>query len=78
MVGHVAPEAASGGPIGLVRDGDTITIDESTHAIDVDVPAAELAERKRQWRAPAPKATRGVLAKYATLVSSAASGAVTS
>jgi dihydroxy-acid dehydratase len=78
MVGHVAPEAASGGPIGLVRDGDLITIDESTHSIEINVSAAELAERKETWRAPAPKATRGVLAKYAALVSSAASGAVTS
>jgi dihydroxy-acid dehydratase len=78
MVGHVAPEAAVGGPIGLLHDGDTITIDEETHRIDVDIPAAELEARKKSWTAPAPKATRGVLAKYATLVSSAASGAVTS
>jgi dihydroxy-acid dehydratase len=77
MVGHVAPEAASGGPIALVRTGDTITIDETTHAIDIDVPAAELAARRQQWTAPAPKATRGVVAKYAQLVSSAAIGAVT-
>jgi dihydroxy-acid dehydratase len=78
MVGHVAPEAASGGPIGLLRDGDSITIDEETHSIDVDLSAAELAERKRNWTLPAPKATRGVLAKYAQLVSSASAGAVTS
>jgi dihydroxy-acid dehydratase len=78
MVGHVAPEAASGGPIGLVRDGDVITIDEETHRIDVNVPTEELAHRRFDWTRPAPKATRGVLAKYAALVSSAASGAVTS
>ena len=78
MVGHVAPEAASGGPIGLVRDGDVITIDEETHRIDVNVPTEDLAHRRFDWTRPAPKATRGVLAKYAALVSSAAVGAVTS
>jgi len=77
MVGHVAPEAAAGGPIGLVKDGDIITIDEASRRIDVDVPAEELAARRRQWAAPPPRATRGVLAKYAKLVSSAAEGAVT-
>jgi len=77
MVGHVAPEAASGGPIALVRAGDTITIDETTHAIDLDVAPAELAERQKAWKPPAPKATRGVVSKYAQLVSSAAIGAVT-
>jgi dihydroxy-acid dehydratase len=78
MVGHVAPEAASGGPIGLVRDGDIITIDEETHGIHVEVAASELADRRKTWTAHAPKATRGVLAKYAKLVSSASAGAVTS
>jgi dihydroxy-acid dehydratase len=77
MVGHVAPEAASGGPIAVVRDGDTITIDETTRRIEIEVPAAEIAARLSAWKAPAPKATRGVLAKYARLVSSAAQGAVT-
>jgi dihydroxy-acid dehydratase len=77
MVGHVAPEAAVGGPIALVRTGDVITIDETTRRIDMDVPAAELAERQKQWTPPAPKATRGVVSKYAQLVSSAAIGAVT-
>jgi dihydroxy-acid dehydratase len=77
MVGHVAPEAASGGPIGLVKDGDLITIDEATRRIDVEVPADELAARRAAWTLPAPRATRGVLAKYAKLVSSAAEGAVT-
>jgi dihydroxy-acid dehydratase len=65
VVGHVAPEAAVGGPIGLLREGDTITID------------AELAERRAAWRPPAPRYTVGVLAKYAKLVGSASEGAVT-
>jgi dihydroxy-acid dehydratase len=77
MVGHVAPEAAVGGPIALVRTGDVITIDETTDRIDVEWSPAELAARQAQWQAPAPKATRGVVAKYAQLVSSAALGAVT-
>jgi dihydroxy-acid dehydratase len=78
MVGHIAPEAASGGPIGLLQDGDSITIDEATHAININLSAGELAERKKNWTLPPPKATRGVLAKYAKLVSSASTGAVTS
>jgi dihydroxy-acid dehydratase len=73
----VAPEAASGGPIGVVRDGDVITIDETARRIDVDIAPAELAARLSAWTAPAPRATHGVLAKYARLVSSAAVGAVT-
>jgi dihydroxy-acid dehydratase len=78
MIGHVAPEAAVGGPIALVADGDAITIDPARRAIDLEVPAAELARRKAAWRAPAPRYKTGVLAKYARLVSSAAQGAVTS
>jgi dihydroxy-acid dehydratase len=74
MVGHVAPEAARGGPIALVRDGDKITLDVRTRRLDVD---ANLDERRAQWRAPAPRYTSGVMAKYAKLVSSAAEGAVT-
>jgi dihydroxy-acid dehydratase len=77
MVGHVAPEAVNGGPIALVRDGDMIAIDESNQRIDLEVPAAELATRRTQWTPPAPKATRGVVGKYAALVSSASMGAVT-
>jgi dihydroxy-acid dehydratase len=77
MVGHVAPEAAAGGPIALVRDGDIISIDEATHSIELEVSADELAARRAQWTPPAPKVTRGVVAKYAALVSSAARGAVT-
>jgi dihydroxy-acid dehydratase len=77
MVGHVAPEAASGGPIAIVQDGDVITIDETARRIDLDVAPAELASRLAAWTPPEPRATRGVLAKYARLVSSAAVGAVT-
>jgi dihydroxy-acid dehydratase len=77
MVGHVSPEAASGGPIAIVQDGDMITIDETTHRIELEVAADEIARRLRGWKAPAPRATRGVLAKYARLVSSASQGAVT-
>jgi dihydroxy-acid dehydratase len=77
MVGHVAPEAVNGGPIALVRDGDMITIDEPTKRIDLEVPATELEARRKQWTPPAPKATRGVVGKYAALVSSASVGAVT-
>ncbi|MCU0505229.1 MAG: dihydroxy-acid dehydratase [Chloroflexi bacterium] len=77
MIGHVAPEAALGGPIGLVREGDTIVIDAERHAVDLDVPADELARRRLEWTAPPPRYRTGVLAKYAALVSSASQGAVT-
>ena len=77
VVGHIAPEAAVGGPIALVRDGDAITIDAQTREIRLDVAADELAQRRSEWRAPEPYARRGVLAKYARVVSSASRGAVT-
>jgi dihydroxy-acid dehydratase len=77
VVGHVAPEAAAGGPIGLLRSGDRIGIDAVRRRIDVDVPAAELKRRARKRRQPRPYATSGVLAKYARSVSSASTGAVT-
>ncbi len=77
MVGHVAPEAALGGPIALVRDGDPIVIDVDRHALDLDVPADELERRRAGWSPPAPRYTGGVFAKYAALVSSASRGAVT-
>ncbi|HEY8807032.1 MAG TPA: dihydroxy-acid dehydratase [Candidatus Limnocylindria bacterium] len=76
-VGHVAPEAASGGPIGLVKDGDRITIDVAQRRIDLAVDAAELARRRSAWRSPEPRYRTGALAKYAKLVSSASEGAVT-
>jgi dihydroxy-acid dehydratase len=75
MVGHVAPEAAVGGPIGLLREGDIITLDVRARRLDVD---ANLEERRAQWKPPAPHYTTGVMAKYARLVSSASEGAVTS
>ena len=77
VVGHVAPEAALGGPIGLLRNGDRITIDAVKRRIEVAISAAELTRRRKAWRAPRPFATRGVLAKYARTVSSASRGAVT-
>ncbi|MEV1295095.1 dihydroxy-acid dehydratase [Pseudonocardia sp. NPDC049635] len=75
-VGHVAPEAADGGPIALVRDGDRLTLDMGARTLDVDVDAAELDRRRAGWVAPEPTNRRGVLGKYAKLVSSAADGAV--
>ena len=77
MVGHVAPEAAAGGPIAAVRDGEIITIDAKNRGLNVDVDAAEIAARMRAWKPPAERYARGVLAKYARGVSSAAFGAVT-
>jgi dihydroxy-acid dehydratase len=77
VVGHVSPEAALGGPIGLLRNGDRITIDAVARRIVVALSAAELQRRRRKWRAPKAYASRGVLAKYARVVSSASRGAVT-
>ena len=77
VVGHISPEAANGGPIALIRDGDRIKIDAVRKRIDVDISATEIARRRRSWKAPKPYATRGVLAKYARTVSSASEGAVT-
>ncbi|KAK5122567.1 hypothetical protein LTR85_003830 [Meristemomyces frigidus] len=78
IVGHITPEAAVGGPIAIVRDGDVITIDASTHRIDmVDVDEAEVTRRLAEWKAPRRPVTRGVLAKYARLVGDASHGAMT-
>src|SRR6266576_2197799 len=77
VVGHVAPEAALGGPLALVREGDSITIDAGKRELRINVADRELAARKTQWQAPAPRYTTGVLAKYARLVSSSSQGAVT-
>jgi len=77
VVGHVTPEAHLGGPIALVEDGDTITIDAETQEVILDVSDEVLAQRRAQWTAPKPYAERGTLAKYAQLVSSASEGAVT-
>ena len=77
MVGHVAPEAYVGGPIALVKNGDKITIDTETNIIDLHVSSEELENRKKEWKKPEPNYSSGALAKFATLVGSAANGAVT-
>ena len=77
VVGHVAPEAAVGGTIALVEEGDRITIDAPQRLLELHVPDAELEQRRAKWQPPAPRYTRGVLAKYAKLVSSSSLGAVT-
>jgi dihydroxy-acid dehydratase len=77
VVGHVAPEAAAGGTIAVVQEGDKITIDAGRRLLQLEVPAADLARRQAAWAPPAPRYTAGVLYKYAKLVSSASLGAVT-
>ncbi|HEY8239203.1 MAG TPA: dihydroxy-acid dehydratase [Candidatus Limnocylindrales bacterium] len=77
MIGHVAPEAALGGPIALVAEGDEIVIDVEARRLDLDIPDAVLAERRAAWQPPVPRYLGGVMAKYAALVSSASEGAVT-
>ncbi len=77
VVGHVTPEAAVGGPIAIVQDGDPIVIDAARKTIDLGLSRETIDQRLRAWRPPAPKAERGLLAKYARLVSSASAGAVT-
>ncbi len=75
-IGHISPEAADGGPIALVREGDIISIDIPNNSIDIEIPQAELDKRRREWEPPKPRVTKGYLAKYARLVSSASTGAV--
>ncbi len=77
VVGHITPEAYVGGPIALVKDGDPITIDAETRQINLELTARELKQRRQAWKAPRPRYTRGVLAKYASTVASASLGAVT-
>ena len=77
VVGHVAPEAAVGGNIALVQSGDSITIDAPARSLQLNVPEIELARRRANWKSPQPRYTKGVLAKYAKLVSSSSIGAVT-
>jgi len=77
VVGHVAPEAFEGGTIALVKNGDSITIDSLKRVIQLNVPAKELAARRKKWKQPKPRYTRGVLAKFTKLVSTASKGAVT-
>ncbi len=77
VVGHVSPEAFVGGPIALVEEGDSVTIDAHRQLIEVNLPEATLAARRAQWKAPKPRYTRGVLAKFAALAGTASKGAVT-
>lgn len=75
-IGHVSPEAMEGGPIALVREGDPIVLDIPKRKLSLDVPAAELARRRKEWKAPAQKVSKGYLSRYAKLVRSAGEGAV--
>jgi len=77
VVGHITPEAFSGGPIALIKEGDTITIDAEKRALTLGISASELSKRKKAWKQPAPRYRRGVLAKYASHVTDASHGAVT-
>jgi dihydroxy-acid dehydratase len=77
MVGHIAPEAARGGPIAALREGDIITLDIENRALNVELSEDEIRARLADWTPPPPRYTSGVMAKYAALVSSAAEGAVT-
>ena len=77
MAGHVAPEAAVGGPIAAVREGDTISFDVERRRLDLHVSEDELRQRMRDWQPPAPRYASGVFAKYVAMVGSASQGAVT-
>jgi dihydroxy-acid dehydratase len=77
VVGHIAPEAQAGGTIALVHEGDSITIDARQLLIRLNVSDDELARRRAQWQAPPPRYTKGLLAKYMRLVSTASKGAIT-
>ena len=78
MIAHIAPEAVAGGPIAAVQEGDTIDIDVDAGALNLEVPADEIASRMKSWKAPAPRYTSGVFGKYIALVGSASEGAITS
>jgi len=77
VVGHITPEAYVGGPLALVKNGDPITIDAEKRTLTLDIAKAEIDKRLAKWKAPAPVYTKGVLAKYAKVVSTASLGAVT-
>ena len=77
MIGHVSPEAAVGGPLAALQEGDTIVIDIESRRLDIELPDAEIAGRLAKWKEPVPRYTSGVFAKYAALVSSASEGAIT-
>ena len=76
-MGHITPEAYVGGLLAVVKNGDPITIDAEKRQLNLDIPATELKKRLKNWKAPKPRYTRGVLAKYASAVTSASLGAVT-
>ena len=77
VVGHVVPEAQVGGPIALVQDGDTISIDAEKNTIDLEVPAEELEQRRASWKAPPLKVSQGTLYKYIKAVEDASHGCIT-
>ncbi len=77
VVGHITPEAFAGGPLAIVKNGDSITIDAEKREINLDITSDEIAQRLSKWKQPKPRYRRGVLAKYAAMVSSAHEGAVT-
>jgi dihydroxy-acid dehydratase len=77
MIGHVAPEAARGGPLAAIAEGDTIAIDVEARQVNVELSDGEIQDRLARWREPAPHYTGGVFAKYAALVCSASDGAIT-
>ena len=77
IIGHVVPEAQEGGPIGLVEDGDMITIDGTNNVLDVDVSSKQMAARRERWQMPPYKASRGTLYKYIKNVKTASEGCVT-
>jgi dihydroxy-acid dehydratase len=77
LIGHIVPEAQEGGPIGLVQDGDEITIDSESNELNVNVSEQELSERRKSWKAPALKYQKGTLFKYARFVKDASQGCVT-
>ena len=77
VVGHITPEAALGGPLAIVRNGDSITIDAERRRIDLDLPKSEIARRLKRWKPPPVRHRHGALAKYARLVRPASEGAIT-
>jgi len=78
MIAHIVPEAADRGPIAALRSGDIVNIDVKRRRLDAELPAAEIKKRLAKWKAPRPRYTSGVFAKYVKLVSDASAGAVTS
>jgi len=77
MIGHVSPEAALGGPVAAVREGDIIKIDVNQQLLEIEISDTEIKHRMAQWKAPKPRFTKGVFSKYGALVHSASEGAIT-